>query len=562
VTDAESQAVNELRVRAGLALDRLRGLSSEDVEAIRSDVAALRDARQYDLMAKLAEALSRRFPHDVENRKLYAQCMIETGYCTAAVDVLHALIERLSPDDREWAEAFGLLGRAYKQIFFDCGDKSSREAIDALGEAIAAYGKPWARHRANTWHGVNIVALVTCGRRLKLAVPADLDIRNIANEVIRSISDIPVEKRDPIWHPATLAEAYLALGDLAAVEREVHRYAGSDRANAFAVASTLRQFTELWDLDKGDERERSIVGALRARLLDLDGHALRVDPREARDIERFAASAETLEAVLGEHGAETYRSMQIGMRRAASVASIWRNKPNSQMRWGTGFLVRAGDFDSFGRRDIEPEQVVLLTNWHVVNENGLHPGIRPDEALVRFEAASPPSSHEVGEIIWTRGVELHDAAFLRLKGDPPNVEPLVMAKRLPVVHSKARVFIIGYPGGRDLALSLQDNKLVRHEGPPDGKPLVEGVVRVHYRAPTEQGSSGSPVFDADGEWEVVALHHAGPAPGTNLADAANEGIALSSIRDAVLSERKRVDGARRSGESGSPTRAGKGGGRA
>ena len=337
MTDTESQVVNELRIRAGLSLTRLRGLSKEDVEAIRSDVAALRDARQYDLMAKLAEGLSRRYPNDAENRKLYAQCMIETGYCTVAVDVLRALIERLSPEDREWAEAYGLIGRAQKQIFFDSSDKSGAEAREALWQAIAAYSQPWEHDKANTWHGVNIVALMTCARRLSVATPGDLDIQGIARQVIKSISEMPAEKRDATWHPATLAEAHLALGDLAAVENEIYRFAAGAGANAFAVASTLRQFTELWDLDNGGERERSIVGALRARLLDLDGHALRVDPREVQQIGKFSASVETLEAVLGEHGAETYRSMQIGMQRAASVASIWRNKPNSQMRWGTGF---------------------------------------------------------------------------------------------------------------------------------------------------------------------------------------------------------------------------------
>ena len=108
-------------------------------------------------------------------------------------------------------------------------------------------------------------------------------------------------------------------------------------------------------------------------------------------------------------------------------------------------------------------------------------------------------------------------------------------------RGNARVYIIGHPRGGDLAFSFQDNELLDHEGPPDGKPQIEGVCRLHYRAPTQGGSSGSPVFDAS-LWEVVALHHKGGQIGMPKLNgkagsyAANEGIAIGSIRDAVKGE--------------------------
>jgi V8-like Glu-specific endopeptidase len=59
---------------------------------------------------------------------------------------------------------------------------------------------------------------------------------------------------------------------------------------------------------------------------------------------------------------------------------------------------------------------------------------------------------------------------------------------------------------------------------------------VHYRTPTEPGSSGSPVFDD--QWRLVAIHHKGSSnlpklngkPGTYEA---NEGINILAIADAV-----------------------------
>ena len=55
--------------------------------------------------------------------------------------------------------------------------------------------------------------------------------------------------------------------------------------------------------------------------------------------------------------------------------------------------------------------------------------------------------------------------------------------------------------------------------------------RLHYRSPTEGGSSGSPVFDK--AWNLIGLHHAGSLEMRRLHGPgvypANEGIRLSAI---------------------------------
>ena len=106
------------------------------------------------------------------------------------------------------------------------------------------------------------------------------------------------------------------------------------------------------------------------------------------------------------------------------------------------------------------------------------------------------------------------------------------------MEETARVYIIGHVGGRDLAFSFQDNELLDHEGPTAGMPQIPGVCRVHYRAPTEGGSSGSPVFNAR-LWEVIAIHHKGGKIGMPKLNglpgeyAANEGIGVQSIKEAI-----------------------------
>jgi V8-like Glu-specific endopeptidase len=69
---------------------------------------------------------------------------------------------------------------------------------------------------------------------------------------------------------------------------------------------------------------------------------------------------------------------------------------------------------------------------------------------------------------------------------------------LPLIDAKARAYVIGHPRGSGLQISLHDSLLLDID---DRERLV------HYRTPTDPGSSGSPVFTR--QWEVMAVHHSG-----------------------------------------------------
>jgi V8-like Glu-specific endopeptidase len=90
------------------------------------------------------------------------------------------------------------------------------------------------------------------------------------------------------------------------------------------------------------------------------------------------------------------------------------------------------------------------------------------------------------------------------------------------------VCIIGHPGGGGLSLSLQDNLLLDYDDQ-----------KMHYRTPTENGSSGSPVFNK--QWKLVGLHHKGDSRmpklnGKQGAYEANEGIRISAIIEALATK--------------------------
>lgn len=529
----EELSLDRLREEAARAQTVLAGTcTAAELSSAKALVETLRNRRDYDTMGRLAEAVSRVDPKDAKNRRLYAQYLIDTGKATAAIDMLRPLAQRLPKSDPESGEAAGLLGRAYKQIFFDAGDKTTSGAREALKQAIATYRGPWEADPArNAWHGVNLVALLTRARGIGLRVAMDLQPREVAKQVVAALEGTPEERRDE-WFLPTLAEASLGLGDWAVVERSIQAYAAATNAKAFLIASTLRQFTQVWDLARGaDPRGRALVDILQARLLQLQGGELKLAPAE---LQGLAARPEPdrgqLEAVLGRTGPQTYRWLMTGIQRARSVCSVRQRLGG---RVGTGFVVRAGDL---GRSP--PEELLVLTNFHVVNANGASPGIRPEEAEVALEAADEGKTYAVAEILWSSPPERHDASLLRIQPAPEGVEALPLATSLPVLDDEARVYVIGHPGGRDLAFSFQDNELLDHEGPPAGQPPIPGVCRVHYRAPTEGGSSGSPVFNAS-LWQVIALHHKGGKlgmPRLNAKEgsyAANEGISMRSIVTAL-----------------------------
>jgi hypothetical protein len=149
------------------------------------------------------------------------------------------------------------------------------------------------------------------------------------------------------------------------------------------------------------------------------------------------------------------------------------------------------------------------------------------------DAVDANVSYDFDSIVWSSPKTELDATILRLKRPVAGIKHLSPAARLPIADGKQRVYVIGHPGGGDLSFSFQDNILLEHEGPTAGHPVDHRVCRVQYRAPTEGGSSGSPVFNGN-DWRVIALHHAGGEDMQRLNGSIgkwpdNQGIRIQSI---------------------------------
>ncbi|MEJ1963397.1 MAG: serine protease [Gammaproteobacteria bacterium] len=519
---SEILPTDELRRLADASAEMLLDdYSLQDVVDARALLKKLRDRREFDKLITLVEALSRIEPDDPATRRLYAQALIERGRATVAVDVLRAIIARLPQNDPEAYEAQGLLGRAFKQMFIDARIKGSEAARRAMADAIEAYRKLYEDNPPPLWHGVNLLALLDNCRRRGVPITVPYEPRALATRLLTQLEQVPVKDRDE-WYLATVAEASLGTRDWAVIEEKLRQYVLAPGVQEFHLNSTLRQLTEIWDL-AASARGKAVIEILRARLLELQNSVVVLAPHEVNE---SAGDKSTYEAILGKDGAKTLVWWRTGLERARSVAAIRQKLAH---RFGTGFLVRAGDL---GRQPAD--ELLVLTNFHVANAGGLRGGLTAEQAEVVFEADDPERRYDVAEILWESSEDECDAALLRLAGPAPAIQPMPVAKALPMLEGTGRVYVIGHPGARELAFSLQDNELIDHEGPLAGKPAIPGVVRVHYRAPTEGGSSGSPVFNGSA-WEVIALHHKGGMLGMPRLNgvagtyAANEGIWLRSI---------------------------------
>jgi hypothetical protein len=533
LSDAAEQGDSELTLTACRELvEHARATGQIPPAAtVRELLTLLRGYRRFDALAVLADALIRMGREEPIVLRLYAQGLIDQGLLTAAREVLQGFIRRVTSDATEQSEVRGLMGRVNKQIYVDAHGRPSDQARQALRQAIACYRQVYDEDpQDRLWAGVNLVALTHRARSDGIAIRGLPDPRAVASAIIEAVRS-PHDRTAEAWDYACAAEACIALEDWDAATDWIERYIQDQSTDRFALAGTLRQLTEVWRFTAETPEAGQLVVALRGALLRSRDGRLELTPAQ---LHRTSAALDSpgprLERVLGTAGPQTLTWLRTGMERARSVALI--RGPGGR-GIGTGFLVHGGDLHpSLG------EELVVMTNAHVVSELQDDRGVEPEQALITFEAQTGTAAHRVRELLWGSPKQQLDASLLRLEPKVQDIAPCPIARGLPALNNDERVYIIGHPRGGEISFSLQDNELLDHEGPPAGAPGKPERCLIHYRAPTEPGSSGSPVFNQAPDWQVIGLHHAGGAyvrrlNGRSGTYAANEAIWIQSIIKAM-----------------------------
>ena len=475
----------------------------------------LRDNRYFDLMLSVGDAFLQAEQRSPQIQRQYAQALLDKNMISAGVFVLQALIEKKELTNEEQSEAVGLLGRAGKQSYINATDKNRKRNIDYLKSAIKYYHDVYESDHTFNWHGINAVALLYRAERDEIEIDGYPHPSQIAKEVLKAIAEKELLGHATMWDYATAAEASLALGRTKEAVKWLAEYVDHKKVNAFEISSTLRQFTEVWEIDESKKPEGKLVSILKAALLKQDGGSIRValDQGGLSDLMNEHVE-EGFEKVFGKDGTIPMQWFFTGIERAQNVARI--ESKSSGKKIGTGFLMQGKDLDpALG------DELFLLTNDHVISERG--GAVKPQQARANFEMRKIVL--DIKEIVWSSSKKELDFSLCRLEGEITGAASYPIDDSVLSRDGKQRVYIIGHPSGRDLSFSINDNKVLDFEAP-----------MFHYRAPTEPGSSGSPVFDD--EWNLVGLHHRGLDKMPRLNDQegyyeANEGIWIRSIREAI-----------------------------
>ncbi len=479
---------------------------------------ALRRKSLFRHMTMLSEALLRSGHSHPQVRRQYAQSLIDRGIFTAAELVLQVIIQDPSAHENEQIEARGLMGRIYKQLYVNASKKGALQHNQVfLEQALSEYLNAYRLDPHNYWHGINAVALIKRAQMDGISFQGLPDADRLANEILSFLQAREKANTEavPPWETATAFEAFIALGQFEAAEGKALDYSLASEADAFEISSTLRQLTEVWKLNDQEEPGSKILPILRAALLRRKGGAVSLE-LEAFDLEldNVTETQNDLEKIFGSDRTQTLEWYETGLRRAKSVARI---ETHNGKGIGTGWLASAKDFF--------PEQtgLLLVTNAHVVS-NYQSQGLKPNQVRANFHQLKTVC--DIGDIVWSSPKEELDTTFLSLKGEVPGMPLPIQSNAVEMCAPPPRLYIIGHPGGRNLELSIHDNHLI-----------ACNETFLHYRTPTENGSSGSPVFDQEG-WKVVALHHRGKQDmpridGVAGTYQANEGISIAAIKNAT-----------------------------
>jgi len=470
-----------------------------DLPQIKNVLRLIRRKRLFTELEHAASLFSMTGKDDPVIRRQWCQSLLDQGRVLQALAALHLMSLKYSDDPVEGSEIRGLMGRAYKQLFVAKGDAESLRA------AIGAYRFDWERHQGDhRWHGINLVSLLSRANRDGISIDDAPDAAQIARQIHE---DIEEQGATGIWDYATSLEVAIAQQDEKAILIAARKYIQHPDADAFELASTLRQLKEVWRLE-GTDIGNQLLPVLEYAVLQREGGS--VHPTQLAK----APIAAGFEAVYGTEATVRLQWIDTLYRCCTAIGRISNAATGDPV--GTGFLMSGADLcASWGNGPF------LLTNSHVVSIDPVDEApLQPSQAEVEFTRLNGRPRVKLGELVYSSRRIAMDISISKIIA-PPNSGKLELCPALPKINgnSTQRVYVVGHPKGQELAVSLYDNSLAEYS-----------QQYVRYRSPTEEGNSGSPVLDR--QLSCFAIHHRALKE-----KQLNEGIALESVIRAIAQQK-------------------------
>ncbi|MCC2955901.1 serine protease [Massilia sp. IC2-477] len=507
-------------------VERARTAPGLTAEQVATACGTLNKYRNYEACRNLASGWTALGNTDPTVRRHLAQAQINLGMLDAADALLRELVDELTPSEQapveglELSEARGLQGRVAKQRFV-----ASRQH-KALETAFWSYYDGYCEDKGRrAWLGVNAVALLARAEAERLAFRT-VDLKELVEELESQVRPVASQC---FWNLAIMSELSLAANRCDEAEFWLYRFMHAPGCTPFALESYERQLREIWGARPFDDAERcqDRLARILARQLVQKFSTLSVTALDAEDIRK----SQQLERVFSQQGAFSVDTIHTLLKACKSVGCISSRTTGARM--GTGFLVQ---------RSAPPPgepSVLFVTNAHVLSEE-VSGALPRDDALVSFELGPRDGDgklvyYPIKRVIYTSppgelGMpgplsENLDVTIAELEGLPVEAKGLGVATALPLINGRSKAYVVGHPSGAALQIALHDSTLLAYD---------EVRRLLHYRTPTEPGSSGSPVFNEN--WRVIALHHGGsdvmpcfhPETGNYQA---NEGITFKAIAE-------------------------------
>ena len=223
-----------------------------------TDLQKLRQAREFMLMRRYAEAVLASGARQDKVRRLYAQGLIETKDYHHALQVLQSIIDEADSSRPEIFEAYGLVGRTYKQRYVEMQPHQTG-AAEMFQRAITAYETVYIWDPRQFWHGVNAASCMLRAERDGIAAASADRAKEIALQIVKDINGLSQVGALEVWDCASRVEALLALGQYDAAEQALDQYINHPAMTAFEVSSTFRQFDQVLQLGRSQPGEKILA---------------------------------------------------------------------------------------------------------------------------------------------------------------------------------------------------------------------------------------------------------------------------------------------------------------